>query len=188
MLGRYHRSAAIGAASGLRTFIGAAWWAARATPARTTTPLERWLATPAGARIMALCSGAELIADKLPFVPDRVRPGPLAARVLMGGLLGAASARAPVGERWVVAVRQRLTTQRRSATAQILLGGVIGAVCAVGAAFTGYHVRRGLTRRGLPDMTVAVAEDGLAATLAVLATSASNVSRLRRTRNLTDGG
>jgi uncharacterized membrane protein len=91
-----------------------------------------------------------LIADKLPFTPNRTDPAPLAARLVAGGLCGAAVAVAegrPLG-----------------------LGLALGSLGALAGTFAGYHLRRLATRQGhVPDLEAALIED----TLAVLAGAAT---------------
>ena len=92
--------------------------------------------------ITAFAAG-ELIADKLPWVPDRTSPAPLVFRFVTGGLSGAA----------VFA----------SAHQSIVLGVILGVLGALAGAFEGYRLRRRFTRdRGLPDFPIALIEDIIA--------------------------
>jgi uncharacterized membrane protein len=52
--------------------------------------LARRLATPGGVAAAVLSAVGELVGDKLPVIPDRTRPGPLAGWVAIGTLVGAA--------------------------------------------------------------------------------------------------
>lgn len=82
----------------------------------------------------------ELIMDKLPQTPSRTAPVGLIARIITGGLCGAAMA--------------------VSGGASLLIGAVLGAIGGVVGAFSGYHIRNGLvTHMNLPDYVVAVVED-----------------------------
>jgi uncharacterized membrane protein len=85
----------------------------------------------------------ELIADKLPFMPDRTRAIPLITRAVMGGLSGAA----------VCAYRKR----------NVPLGAALGALAAVGAAFAAFKLRKKLSET-LPGPLVGLAEDAVVAT------------------------
>ena len=92
---------------------------------------------------LAVAAAGELVGDKLPSVPSRTAPGPLALRMAAGGLCGHALAGRPG-----------------------LAAGVAGA--AVGS-FAGQRSRGMLAERtGLPDWPFAVAEDAVAYTLAAL--------------------
>jgi uncharacterized membrane protein len=124
----YLRAFGIGAVAGLRTFTAPA----------ATLGIDRQVWSGI---VMVLAAG-ELIADKLPFTPSRLRPGPLGARLISGGLCGRALARRFEG----------------SGSA----GLILGALGAAGSAYAGYAVRRELTRRGLPDFLAALGEDSVA--------------------------
>jgi uncharacterized membrane protein len=128
-------SALIGAATGLRTMMAPA----ALSRARHVHPAARAL-------LLAAAAG-ELVADKLPGIPNRIEPGPLLGRITTGAIAGGVLAR----------------RNRRSAAAGALLGGAAAAAGAV----AGYHARRALTQEaGLPDLPVALAEDMLAITAA----------------------
>lgn len=82
----------------------------------------------------------ELVGDKLPRTPDRTSPGPLLARLTMGGLGGAICA-----------------TGMSGPGLEGVLLGVLGALL---GAFAGFMIRRDLVQRhGCPDWIIAVAED-----------------------------
>ena len=82
----------------------------------------------------------EYIGDKLPRTPSRIAPGPLAARVVFGGLVGA-----------IVA------TSLHGSIAEGIILGVIGAVI---GSFGGYHVRHFLVfHNKCRDWPVAILED-----------------------------
>lgn len=105
--------------------------------------------TPVVQRVLAVSAAGELIADKLPFTPSRLSPGPLVGRMFFGGLAGAAIA----------------TAARRSP----MLGAVLGAGGAVIGAQTGYQTRVALGRvTGLPDPVWGAAEDIAAIGLGLL--------------------
>jgi uncharacterized membrane protein len=86
----------------------------------------------------------ELLVDKLPFVPDRTRPGPLAWRALSGAACGAAVA----------------SSLRRPAWE----GAVLGFAGAMVGAFAGHYLRSRV-RGVVPGLTAAVVEDAAAITL-----------------------
>ncbi len=90
--------------------------------------------------ILTVLALGELIADKLPFTPNRTSPGPLIGRIVTGGLCGAALSVA--------------------GGASPGAGVALGAAGAVAGAFGGYQVRRRLVKgAGLPDFVVALGED-----------------------------
>lgn len=85
----------------------------------------------------------ELIADKLPKTPARTAPLGLTARIVLGA--GSAAALAV------------------SAATALTLAVVAGAIGGVVGAFAGYNIRHTLvTRLGMPDFAVALAEDAAA--------------------------
>jgi uncharacterized membrane protein len=94
----------------------------------------------------------EYVADLLPMTPNRTKPGPLFARIIMGGLAGACIS---------VSVGQ-----------SVVLGAVPGGIGAVIGAFTAYEVRKRLVRGlGVKDAFVAIPEDLVAIALAYLLVS-----------------
>jgi uncharacterized membrane protein len=97
--------------------------------------------------IFSTLAVVELIADKLPQTPNRTKPGPLLARIIMGGLAGGCLSAAG----------------GMSVLAGVAVGGLGGLV----GAFVGYEVRRRLvTELGVKDRVIAVLEDLLAIGLA----------------------
>lgn len=112
-----------------------------------------FLGSAAARYILAVCMVGELITDKLPFTPSRTRRGPFTARIVTGGLSGAAYAAA---SGW-----------------SAVLGAVIGALGAVAGTLGGYRARTGLVRRlQVPDYVIALLEDLVAVGGAVLIVSA----------------
>jgi uncharacterized membrane protein len=94
-----------------------------ALPAGSGAP--RWLGHPAVAAGSKLLAAGELFGDKLQSAPDRIVTAGMLARAVTGGLAGAALA------------------PRR----QAVLGGVIGAAAAIGAAYLTFNLRVGAMRR-----------------------------------------
>jgi uncharacterized membrane protein len=96
-----------------------------------------WLWVAVLTTVLAL---GELVADKFPWIPDRVSPGPLIWRFLMGGLAGAIAADVLNGS-----------------NIEGILLGVLGV--AIGA-FGGFMVRRDLCEKlDCKDWQIAFAED-----------------------------
>lgn len=136
---------AIGMCAGLRSMTPPAVvaWAARYRWPHLQQSHLAFVAAPVTPYVLTALACAELIADKLPFIPSRLAPGPLTGRILAGGLCGAVLCAAA----------------HQSPAAGALAGGMGG----VAGAFAGYHVRRELvTRLGLPDVAVALIEDVVA--------------------------
>ena len=95
----------------------------------------------------SLLALAEFGADLHPSTPSRTRPGPLFARVTMGGLSGACLCAA--------------------ANRSLLAGAALGGLGALVGTFGGYQGRTRLVRAlGVRDRVVAVAEDLIAIVLA----------------------
>jgi uncharacterized membrane protein len=146
----YPRAALLGAVAGLRTQLPFALLARAAgrgeLPGLVRGPFG-FLRTRAARLGFGAAAIGEVIADKTPYVPNRIAPGPLAGRLVCGGLAGAVLARG----------RDR----------PISLGFALGAAGAVGGSFAGFYARRTLDRAtGLPDAVWAVAEDLTALALA----------------------
>lgn len=113
----------MGAVCGLRTFTGPAL-----------------IAGPAHRNVLALLAAGELIADKLPFMPNRTDAPGLAARFISGAICGMAIA------------RRRKRSER-------ILSGIVGGTAAVAAAYAGYRYRRHVK---LPPLVAALVEDAVA--------------------------
>jgi uncharacterized membrane protein len=87
-----------------------------------------------------LVAAVEIVADKLPLLPDRIDPIPLAGRVASGAFVGGAWGGYRGGG--------------------VAIGAGIGALAAAAATFAGFYLRR-YAARGLklPDPLAALAED-----------------------------
>lgn len=130
----------------------------------------RWLGHPATAAGTKLLAAGELWGDKLRSAPDRIVPAGIAARLVTGAIAGAALA------------------PRR----QWVLGAVLGASAAVGAAYLTFGARMRAMRRfgqtptGLVEdaLTLAAAQ-GVVASAARPAAPApqQRMARLRRRRH-----
>ena len=90
----------------------------------------------------------ELIADKMPNIPDRIDPGPLLGRVAAGALVGSIA-----GGR---------TRRNRGESA------VIGGLVAFASAHATYRMRRALCAR-LPAVAAALVEDAIVVGVAATA-------------------
>lgn len=141
----------VGFATGLRSMTAMAvlCWFAYLGKLMVASSWAGWTARLWVAILFTVLAVGEYVADKLPQVPSRTAPGPLAARVVLGGLAGA-----------IVATAMR---------ASVLAGVLPGAIGAVAGAFAGHFVRSRRAKSGGADWPVAVAEDFVAVGIAVWA-------------------
>jgi uncharacterized membrane protein len=136
------RAAALGVAAGMRSLVPTAALSRHLAhdPVVPANRIELLLTHPSAPRVLGLASAAEHVADKLPIIPDRTDPGPLAGRMAVGALCGAVLA--------------------RRAGESVAACAVVGALAAAAATFAMHELRRALTAdAGLPDFPVALAED-----------------------------
>lgn len=104
--------------------------------------------------IFSLLAIAEYVADLLPTTPRRTAPGPLVARIAMGGLCGACLSASSGGS--------------------LALGAALGGVGGVIGAFSGYELRTRLVKAlKVNDSVIALSEDVVAIVLAGLIVSAT---------------
>ena len=133
---------AIGIVAGLRSLTALAVTALAANRGWIVllgTPLA-FLGSTLAVIVFIVLAAAELVADKLPKTPPRTAPVSLTARILLGGLSGAAIAAAG-GQPYVI-------------------GAILGALGGVVGAFVGYQARTRLVKAvGIPDFYVAISED-----------------------------
>ena len=135
----------IGVVTGLRSMTGPALvcWAAHLG----WLNLEGSRLTLMGSKTATYAFSAfaigEIVADKLPFIPNRTSPGPLFGRIVLGALCGA--------------------TLCAAGGATVAVGAILGGVGGIVGAFGGYRARRDLVA-GLrcPDWCIAVIEDLIA--------------------------
>jgi len=133
------RAALLGAASGGRSLAGPAAVALSGKPA---------------VRTLALAAAAgELVADKLPNVPSRLAPLPLAGRLALAGVAAGVLAR----------------RERRAAVVPVL----VAAAAAYGGSVAGARWRAYAARRHWAALPAALAEDALTYTAAAAATRTS---------------
>lgn len=135
----------LGGLTGLRTFTPMAVLVWMLHLHHIWTPGSRFyfLHSMAAIVILTILAIAELVADKLPFVPSRLRMPGMVGRILLGAACGVVS-----GQVW-------------GASWQTSAGaGVIGAVL---GALAGYEVRKGWVRTlHWHDLPVALVEDVVA--------------------------
>jgi len=133
----------IGVVAGLRPMIALAAmaWAVKRGRIRIEPSPFVWVLSAAVSKRIAQLAISELIIDKLPFTPSRLRPKPLTLRIVTGTICGAAVN----------------GTAKRSIADGAILGGVGG----LAGALMGYQIRKRLSR-DLPDFAVALLEDAVA--------------------------
>ncbi|MCU1242596.1 MAG: hypothetical protein JWO71_3322 [Candidatus Acidoferrum typicum] len=132
----------IGIVAGLRSLTAPAVvaWAVRLGWLNLYNSALSFLGSTATVVIFTILALVELVADQLPSTPARTKAVGLIARIVLGGLSGAAVA---------VAGGQSLS-----------IGGILGAAAGVIGAFAGYQVRTGLVRAlKVPDIVIALIED-----------------------------
>jgi uncharacterized membrane protein len=135
----------LGVATGLRSMTGMAVlsWFAYLGYLPVGGTWAGWAASVASVAVFTVLAVGEYIADKLPRTPNRTAPGPLLARLVLGGLAGSICATAMTGPG--------------------LEGVLLGVAGAALGAFSGFMVRRDIVASlGCPDWPVAVAEDLIA--------------------------
>jgi uncharacterized membrane protein len=135
----------IGVIAGLRSLTApavVAWAAHLDWISLRNTPLL-FLGSTTVVAVFTLLAVGELVADKLPSAPSRLKPPGMIARVVLGGLSGAAVAGAG-GQ-------------------TILVGAILGIAGGVGGAFAGYQARTSLVKAlKVPDLVIALLEDAVA--------------------------
>jgi len=142
----------LGVVTGMRTMTAMAvlcWFAYRGY-----LPLDGtwafWAAKLVTAIVFTVLALGEYIGDKLPKTPNRTAPGPLLARVLFGGLVGA-----------IVAV---------GINGSEIEGVILGVGGALIGAFAGFLIRREIVLQlGCKDWPVGLVEDISAVFCAILA-------------------
>ncbi len=149
----YARIAALGFVAGLRSMMPFAilsrtYETNGAAHDALPRPL-RLLDSGATRGLTAVAAAGEVVGDKLPMVPSRLQPGPLAGRLAVGALAGATlSHRTPVA---------------------LAIGTALGAAAAGAGSAAGYYARKRLgDATSVPDPAWAVLEDSLALGLGLL--------------------
>jgi uncharacterized membrane protein len=141
----------IGVVAGLRSLTApaAVSWAAHLGWLDLHDSSLAFMGSTVAVAIFSLLALAEYVADLLPTTPRRTTPGPLMARIVMGGLSGACLC--------------------ISGGRSVLLGTVLGGLGAVIGAFAGYEARARLVQAlRVKDRVIAISEDVVAIVLAWL--------------------
>jgi uncharacterized membrane protein len=113
--------------------------------------LPSGLRHPWAVRSAVVAAIGELVVDKSPKAKSRLRPGALAARVVLGGMAAATLAK----------------VERRA----VVPAAIVAALSAVVAAKVGHDLRAAVTRK-LPDPLAALVEDAVSVGLAAVAVGA----------------
>src|ERR1700736_6240482 len=135
---------ALGVIAGLRALTAPAvvCWAAHWKWINLDASPLHFMETTIAASIFAALALGELVNDKLPKTPTRKAPPSFIARIVMGGLSGAALCSAAGDSLW--------------------LGAVLGGVGAVAGTFGGYEARTKLVKSlKASDLTIALLEDAV---------------------------
>jgi uncharacterized membrane protein len=135
----------IGVLTGLRSLTAPTLvaWAARLNWINLHGSPLSFMGSTAAVAIFSVLAIGELIADKLPSTPSRLKPPGLIARFVLGALSGAGVA---------VAGGQSMT-----------VGAILGAAGGIAGAFAGNRVRTGLVKAfKVPDFVIALLEDAVA--------------------------
>lgn len=136
---------AIGLIDGLRSMTAPAVvaWAARWKWLDLHNSLLAFMGSAVAAYVLAAAAIIEIVVDKLPNTPSRKAALGLTARIVFGGLSGAAIC---------VAGNQA-----------IVIGALLGVAGGVAGGFLGYEVRTRLVKAlNVPDFVIAVLEDAFA--------------------------
>jgi uncharacterized membrane protein len=132
----------IGVIAGLRSLTAPAVvaWGAHRHWLNLHESLFSFMASTASVAVLTALMLFELVMDKRPSTPSRLRPPGLIARIMLGGLSGAALATA--------------------GSQSVALGAILGAVGGIAGSFAGYALRTRLVRAlEVPDFVIACMED-----------------------------
>ena len=135
----------IGVIAGLRSMTAPAVvaWAAHLHWLKLQSSPLFSMGSIVGVGVFTLGALVEFLFDKLPVTPPRTKGAGLIARIIFGGLTGAAVA--------------------SSGSQSMALGATLGAAGGIAGAFGGYEVRSRLVRAlRVPDFVVALTEDVVA--------------------------
>lgn len=141
----YFKSALVGMIAGMRSMSAPAFVSrklSREQSAEINNSAFKFLSSTQTANILKVLAAGEMFADKLPMIPARILPAPLAARAVSGAVCGAALCKSK-GERSDE-------------------GAFIGALTAVFSAYGFYYLRRDLGKVSrVPDALLGAVEDAL---------------------------
>lgn len=146
---RFGAAMTLGAIAGMRSMAAPAVVSHRLSQRMfgwPRNPVETVLRDELAAQILLGAAAAEMVADKLPFAPARIRPLPLAVRTASGALMG-----------WVLG---------GSRDSRAFLA-VVGGAAALVTTFAAYGIRKAIAENSIvPDALVGIAEDAAVVSLA----------------------
>lgn len=147
----YARAVTLGFAAGLRSMTPLAWLSRTSNlDPEPTNAVEEMLDSPTARIVTSMLASGELIGDKLPMIPSRLKPGPLVGRLGIGALAG-----------------MRICRRYHQS---LVVGAILGAASATAGSFAGNYARTRLTENTkISGFVLGLAEDGLAIGLAWLA-------------------
>lgn len=109
---------------------------------RLSKTFFQFMQTKKTANILKLLAAAEILGDKLPFIPARIQPASLLGRALSGTLVGA--------------------TLARTKTKHVAKGALLGMGSAVAASYLFYFLRKTFSSQStLSNIVWGAIEDGL---------------------------
>lgn len=147
----YARAATLGFVAGLRSMTPLAWLSrtSKLDP-EPANAAEEALDSPTARIVTSMLASGELIGDKLPIIPNRLKPGPLTGRLIIGGLVG-----------------MRICRRYHQS---LVVGALLGAASAGAGSYAGNYARTKLAENTkIPSFVPGLAEDGLAMGLAWMA-------------------
>lgn len=135
------RAVALGVVAGMRSQLPLAMLCLAAhQQGRGEQSVSDRLTSPGVTALLLASTAGELVIDKLPFTPSRLRPGSLVLRAGLGSLAGA--------------------LLMNDGGLRPLSGWVLGACGALAGSYAGHDVRAGLVAATrLPDPVIAILED-----------------------------
>jgi uncharacterized membrane protein len=147
------RAVGMGAVAGMRSMTAPAVLSHYAeqyqNPPLKNTPLEA-LGTPEASNLLKVAALGEMVADKLPFTPDRTQLPSVAFRALSGATVGLACTESEDGYQ--------------------SYGAVAGAVAAVAATYGMHRLRKDAGEAtGLPNLALGLLEDAMAVSIGIVA-------------------
>jgi uncharacterized membrane protein/uncharacterized protein (UPF0548 family) len=140
--------------AGLRSMLPLALLSARLTRTRPPAAPFGLLARPRVSQALALAAAGELLVDKLPFVPARTAPLPLAGRMAAGALVAVAASE--VGR-----TPSASSSSRPGFARSWLLPALAGAAAALATTLAGHRFRTAGANRNVPDLPLALVEDAV---------------------------
>ena len=146
------RTAALGVVAGMRSMMPLALlnWTNPPAEGEDTSLAARLSNLPAARISVTTAALGEIIADKLPNTPSRIKPGPFLGRIAIGGQVG--------------------STMFRRANKSAIMGAAIGAAGATLGTLIGYYSRTALDKNTqAPDTVWAITEDIIAFSLGLYA-------------------